>query len=261
MSSAPPSVDGALASESPAAPPAAVGALIGIGVGPGDPDLITVKGLRALLAAPVLAYPAPETGASLARAIVAPHLEGAGAGAARTEIPIRMPMVAARFPAREVYDRAARAIGGHLEAGRDVACLCEGDPFFYGSFSFLFERMVERYPVRVIPGVSSLTACAAAAGAPLATRNDVLTVVPATLEEADLRTRLEAADAAAVIKVGRHLPKVRAVLDSLGLAAGAQYVERATTERERRLPLPETGGAQAPYFSMVLVHRRGRAWR
>ena len=255
MPSAPPSVDGAPAAGSSAA---ATGALIGIGVGPGDPDLITVKGLRALLAAPVLAYPAPETGESLARGIVAPHLEGS---AAKAEIPIRMPMVAARFPAREVYDRAARAIGAHLDAGRDVACLCEGDPFFYGSFSFLFERMVERYPVRVIPGVSSLTACAAAAGAPLATRNDVLAVVPATLEEADLRARLEAVEAAAIIKVGRHLPKVRAVFNSLGLAAGAQYVERATTERERRLPLAETGGAEAPYFSMVLVHRRGRAWR
>ena len=233
------------------------GSLVGIGVGPGDPDLITVKGLRALRAAPVLAYPAPESGESLARAIVAPHLEGA----AKTEIPIRMPMVAARFPAREVYDWAARAIGEHLDAGRDVACLCEGDPFFYGSFSFLFERMVERYPVRVIPGVSSLTACAAAAGAPLATRNDVLAVVPATLGEAELRARLEAAEAAAIIKVGRHLPKVRAVLDSLGLLAGAHYIERATMERERILPLAELGSsAAAPYFSMVLVHRRGFAW-
>ena len=236
----------------------ATGSLVGIGVGPGDPDLITVKGLRALRAAPVLAYPAPESGESLARAIVAPHLDG---GEAKTEIPIRMPMVAARFPAREVYDWAARAIGEHLDAGRDVACLCEGDPFFYGSFSFLFERMVERYPVRVIPGVSSLTACAAAAGAPLATRNDVLAVVPATLGEAELRARLEAAEAAAIIKVGRHLPKVRAVLDSLGLLAGAHYVERATMERERLLPLAELGAAAAaPYFSMVLVHRRGFAW-
>ena len=102
----------------------ATGSLVGIGVGPGDPDLITVKGLRALRAAPVLAYPAPETGESLARAIVAPHLEGAS----KIEIPIRMPMVAARFPAQEVYDQAARSIGGHLDAGRDVACLCEGDP-------------------------------------------------------------------------------------------------------------------------------------
>lgn len=234
----------------------ATGTLVGIGVGPGDPDLITVKGLRALRAAPVLAYPAPETGESLARAIASPHLEGAE----KTEIPIRMPMVAERFPAREVYDRAALEIGGHLDAGRDVACLCEGDPFFYGSFSFLFGRMVERYPVRVIPGVSSLTACAAAVGAPLATRSDVLSVVPATLDEAELRARLEAADAAAVIKVGRHVAKVRAVIESLGLLADARYVERATMERERRQPLSEYRGEEAPYFSMVLVHRRGFAW-
>ena len=90
------------------------GSLVGIGVGPGDPDLITVKGLRALRDAPVLAYPAPESGESLARAIVTPHLDG---GETKTEIPIRMPMVAARFPAREVYDWAARAIGEHLDAG------------------------------------------------------------------------------------------------------------------------------------------------
>ena len=120
--------------------------------------------------------------------------------------------------------------------------------------------MVERYPVRVIPGVSSLTACAAAAGAPLATRSDVLAVVPATLGESELRTRIEAADAAAIIKVGRHLPKVRAVLDSLGLLTGAHYVERATMERERLLPLAELDDAAAPYFSMVLIHRRGFAW-
>ena len=233
------------------------GELFGIGVGPGDPDLITLKGLAALRAAPVLAYPAPETGESLARAIVAPHVEGM----AKIEIAIRMPIVAARFPAQEVYERAAREIGAHLDAGRDVACICEGDPFFYGSFSFLFERMAGRYPVRVIPGVSSLTACAASAGAPLATRNDVLAVVPATLGEAELKAGLAVVDAAAIIKVGRHLPKVRAVLDSLGLAAGARYIEHATMASERILPLAETGGARAPYFSMVLVHRRGAAWK
>ena len=233
------------------------GELFGIGVGPGDPDLITLKGLAVLRAAPVLAYPAPETGESLARAIVAPHVEGM----AKIEIAIRMPIVAARFPAQEVYERAAREIGAHLDAGRDVACICEGDPFFYGSFSFLFERMAGRYPVRVIPGVSSLTACAASAGAPLATRNDVLAVVPATLGEAELKAGLAVVDAAAIIKVGRHLPKVRAVLDSLGLAAGARYIEHATMASERILPLAETGGARAPYFSMVLVHRRGAAWK
>ena len=231
------------------------GTLYGLGIGPGDPELITVKALRLLQAAPVLAYPAPEEGESLARAIVAEHLPGG-----QTEIVLRMPMVAARFPAQEVYDWAAQEIGGHLEAGRDVAVLCEGDPFFYGSFMYLFGRMAERFPVEVVPGVSSLTACAAVLGAPLAARNDVLTVVPAPLDEADLAARLRGVEAAAVIKVGRHLQKVRKVLTDLQLLDRARYVERATMGSQRILPLDSLDEANAPYFSMILVHSRGEAW-
>jgi precorrin-2/cobalt-factor-2 C20-methyltransferase len=232
------------------------GTLYGLGVGPGDPELITVKALRLLTTAPVIAYPAPETGDSLARAIVAPHLTGG-----QSEIAIRMPIVAERFPAQEVYDRAAEELGGHLDAGRDVAVLCEGDPFFYGSFMYLFGRMAERYPVQVVPGVSSLTACAAVLGAPLAARNDVLTVVPAPLPEAALRARLADCEAAAVIKVGRHFAKVRQVLQDLGLAERARYVEHATMTSQRILPLEDVAESDAPYFSMILVHARGEAWR
>lgn len=233
------------------------GTAYGLGVGPGDPELITLKALRLLRSCPVLAYPAPEQGPSLARAIVASHLEGLE----KTEIAIRMPMVAARFPAQAVYEKAAAGIGAHLEAGRDVAVLCEGDPFFYGSFMYLFARLIERFEVAVVPGVSSLTACAAALGAPLATRDDVLSVVPATLPAEALRARLEGIDAAAVIKVGRHLGKVREVLAGLGLTGRALYVERATMSVERTAPLAEVTEGGAPYFSMVLVHRRGVAWR
>ena len=233
------------------------GTLYGLGIGPGDPELITLKALRRLRAAPVVAYPAPETGDSLARQIVAPHLPGG-----QREIPIRMPMVAARFPAREVYDRAAVEIGRELAAGHDVAVLCEGDPFFYGSFMYLFGRMAERYPVEVIPGVSSLTACAAVLGAPLVARNDVLTVVPATLEAAVLRARLaDGAEAAAIVKVGRHLEKVRGLLRDLGLTDKARYVEHATMASQKILPLEQVAAGEAPYFSMILVHRRGEAWR
>ena len=228
----------------------------GLGVGPGDPELITLKALRILKAAPVIAYPAPDDGASLARAIAAPHLPGG-----QIEIVVRTPMSADRFPAQEVYDRAAEKIGGHLEAGRDVAVLCEGDPFFYGSFMYLFARLSLRWRVEVVPGVSSLTACAAAARAPLAARDDVLTVIPATLPEAELTRRLEAADAAALVKVGRHLGKARRALAALGLLETARYVERATMGNERVLPLVEVAGDAAPYFSMILVHRRGEAWR
>ena len=234
------------------------GTLYGLGIGPGDPELITVKALRLLNAAPVIAYPAPEQGESLARKIVAPHLDGADA---KTEVAIRMPLVEARFPARAVYDRAADDLGGHLEAGRDVAVLCEGDPFFYGSFMYLFGRMAERFRVEVVPGVSSLTACAAVLGAPLAARNDVLSVVPAPLEEAALKARIEAVEAAAIIKVGRHFAKVHRVLDELGLASRARYVEHATMDSQKILPLDAVGADDVPYFSMILVHKRGEAWR
>jgi len=230
--------------------------LYGIGVGPGDPDLITLKGLRVLEAAPVIAYPAPESGDSLARAIMAPHLDGH-----HEEIAIRMPMTSDRFPAAAAYDRAARRIGERLDAGLDVAVLCEGDPFFYGSFMFLFGRMADRYPVEVVPGVSSLTACASALDAPLAARNDVLSVVPATLDAASLERRIREVDAVAIIKVGRHFAKVRTVLERLGARTRARYVERATMVNERILRLEDVDPGSVPYFSMILVHARGEAWR
>lgn len=237
------------------APPDPAATLYGLGVGPGDPELITVKALRLIRACPVIAYPAPETGASFARRIVAGHL-----APNKIEVPIRMPMLADRFPAQAVYDRAAEGLGAHLAAGRSVAVLCEGDPFFYGSFLHLFARMAERHRVEVVPGVSSLMAAAAALGAPLATRNDVLTVLPATLPEAALADRLARFDAVAIVKLGRHFAKVRAVLDRLGLAAAAHYVEHATLADQRVMPLHAVDPARAPYFSMILLHRRGRAW-
>src|SRR5215469_2959575 len=134
------------------------GTLYGLGVGPGDPELVTVKVLRILQRLPVVAYPAPDRGASFARSVVASHLSPA-----QTEIAIRVPMTRSVAPAQAVYDQAAIEIGQHLEAGRDVGVLCQGDPFFYGSFIQLFERLAARYPTQVVPGVSSLTACAAAA--------------------------------------------------------------------------------------------------
>ena len=231
------------------------GRLHGVGVGPGDPDLITLKALKVLRAADVIAYPALEEGDSLARAIAAPHIpEG------REEFAIRMPMLVDRFPAMEVYDQAAERISKALDDGKSVAVLCEGDPFFYGSFMYLFGRLADRHPVEVIPGVSSLMACAAALSAPLAARNDVLTVLPAPLDDAVLEARLQATDAAAIVKVGRHFERVRALLERLNLAADAHYVERATMENQRVLLLRDVDETAVPYFSMILTHRRGRAW-
>jgi len=231
------------------------GTLYGLGVGPGDPELITLKARRILRAAPVIAYPAPETGDSLARAIVAEHLPGG-----QREIAIRIPMLVERFPAGEVYDAAAAEIGAELGQGRDVAAICEGDPFFYGSFMYLFARLVDDFPVEVVPGVSSLMACAGILGAPLATRNDVLAVVPAPLASTELAARVAAADAVAIVKVGRHFERVRGVLEELGLAGEARYVEHATMATQRILPLDAVSADAVPYFSMILIHKRGAAW-
>jgi precorrin-2/cobalt-factor-2 C20-methyltransferase len=231
------------------------GVLYGLGVGPGDPELITLKALYVMQRVPVIVYPAPEHGESLARAIVAQHLPDG-----QQEIVIRMPLDAARFPADEIYQSAAKDVAAHLDAGRDVAALCEGDPFFFGSFLYLFERLAEHHKVEVVPGVSSPMACSAALQAPLAARNDVFSVLPAPLPAESLGARLEQCDAAAIVKVGRHIDKVRDVLRALDLLENARYIERATMAAERVLPLTDAP-TPAPYFSMILVHKRGAAWR
>ena len=232
------------------------GRVYGLGVGPGDPELVTLKALRLLRAAPVVAYPAPEDAPSFARAIVARWLVPS-----QVEIAIRVPMETARFPAQAVYDRAADAIAEHAAAGRDVAVLCQGDPFFYGSFMHLFHRLAGRVPVEVVPGVSSLGACAAAAHWPLAAREDALQVLPASLGDDALARRLALGEAAAIIKLGRHFARLRDLLGRLGLAAEARYVERASLKSERVLPLAAVDPADVPYFSMILLHRRGAAGR
>ena len=225
------------------------GRLYGIGVGPGDPELLTLKGLRLLRAAAVVAYPAPEHGTSFARGIVAAWLDRG-----QREIAIRFPMRPGP-PTAEIYDHAATAIAAELDAGREVALLCQGDPLLYGSFLGVLARLADRYSVEIVPGVSSLSACAAAAGMPLAARDEALTVIPATLAEGELVRRLGDAEAAAIVKLGRHLAKVRRVLQQFGMLEAAVYVQHASMPDERVGRLAEI--AEAPYFSMALVRRAG----
>lgn len=234
---------------------AMTGTLYGLGVGPGDPELLTLKAHRILKACPVVAYPAPDAGESFARSIVAEYLSPYQA-----EIPIVVPMRTERFPAAEVYDKAGDAIAAHLDAGRDVAVLCEGDPFFYGSFMYVFERLGGRYPTEIVPGVSSIMASAAAAKRPLAARNDVLTVLPGPLEDDELQARIMISDAVAIMKVGRHLPRVRALIARLGLTGAAAYCERVSLGEEKVVPLESLAAEAAPYFSMILIYRGGEEW-
>lgn len=231
------------------------GTLYGLGVGPGDPELMTLKAVRLLATAPVVAYPAPNGEASLARKIAKAHLP---AGA--VEIAVDLPMSTERAPARAAYQAAAQEIAGHLDQGRDVAFLCEGDPFFYGSFMYLFALLAGRYPAEVVPGVTSLTACAAAIRRPLAARNEVLKILPAPLSEARLEAELKSAEAAAIVKVGRHFDKVRGVLRRLGLAERAAIVEAATRDDERVRPLEAIPEGDRPYFSTILVYAGEEGW-
>ena len=222
-------------------------AIWGLGMGPGDPELITLKALRILQSVEVVAYPAPADGESFVRQIAAPHLTGD-----QREIVISTPMVSERYPAQDGYEWARDQITEEVSNGRSVAVLCQGDPFFYGSFMYLFLRLAESWPVKVVPGVNSLAACSAELGMPLAARNDVITVIPATLPQDELKSRISETDVAVVIKVGRHLNKVRHVLEELDLLDRARYIERATLDNQKTGILREIG-ANAPYFSMILV--------
>jgi precorrin-2/cobalt-factor-2 C20-methyltransferase len=228
------------------------GRLYGLGLGPGDPELVTLKALRLLRAAPVVAYPAPEDGDSFARRIVAGWLEPG-----QREIRIIFPMQPGPPPAA-IYDRAAAELAAVMDAGEDIAYLCQGDPLFYGSFAGILTRLAARYCVTVVPGVSSLTACAAAASMPLAQRDATLAVIPAGLPEEELTARLMASEFAAIIKLGRHFEKLRRVLARLGLLDGALYVERASLPNQLVAPLAAIDPASVPYFATALVRCPGR---
>ena len=228
------------------------GRLYGLGLGPGDPELVTLKALRVLRATPVVAYPAPEAGDSFARRIVAEWLDRG-----QREIAIRFPMRPGPPPAGIYRDAAAR-LAAVLDGGEDVAYLCQGDPLFYGSFAGILECLAGDYPVTVVSGVASPMACAAAARVPLVQRDENLVVLPATLPEAELATRLAATEAAAIVKLGRHFAKLRRVLTELGRLDAAVYVERASLASERVAPLPMVDPASVPYFATVLVRRGPR---
>ena len=224
------------------------GRLLGVGVGPGDPELLTLKAVRVLQESPVIAYVSADGRPSMARQIAERHL-----AAGRREINLALPMERAPEIAQAVYDEAASRIGAELEQGHDVAVLCEGDPFLYGSFAQLFDRLGESYPTEVVPGVVSFTAAAAAARAPLVRRTQSLVVLPATLPKDALATHLAHVDAAVILKLGRHLSKVRELMADTGVLHRALYVEHASKERERVVRLVDLALEEAPYFSLILL--------
>ncbi|MGH2744601.1 MAG: precorrin-2 C(20)-methyltransferase, partial [Thermoleophilaceae bacterium] len=242
---------------------AAPGRLFGVGIGPGDPELLTLKARRVIEAVAVVAYPTARHGRSVSRRIAAPYLHDA-----QIELALTFPMTTEETESPEAYERAlcdfydagAEQLAAHLDAGRDVAVLCEGDPFFYGSYMYLHERLAHRYETEVVPGVTSFSAAAAAAGTPLAKRDDVLTVLPGTLPPDVLAASLRGVDAAVVLKLGRTFERVREAAETAGVADRAVYVERASAPEERVAALRDVDG-EVPYMSLVLVPTAGAGAR
>ena len=231
------------------------GKLIGVGTGPGDPDLLTIKAVRAIESADVVAYFAKQGNASNARAIVADlittQVEEQLGYPVTTEIDRRHDDYKAATSG--FYAEAAARIAAHLDAGRNVAVLSEGDPLFYGSYMHIHVRLATRYPTEVIPGITAMSGCWSSAGLPLVQGDDILSVLPGTLDEVDLCTRLEGTDGAVIMKVGRNLPKIRRALEQAGRLDTAVYVERGTMANGHSVRLVDKSDDAAPYFAIVLV--------
>jgi precorrin-2/cobalt-factor-2 C20-methyltransferase len=231
-----------------------------VGMGPGDPELLTLKAARILAATRVVAFFAKRGQPGHARRI-AEGLLRADAELLRCEYPYTTEIAPHDHgyvtAMAGFYDASADAIAVHLDAGRDLALLCEGDPLFYGSAMYMFDRLAARHRIEIVPGVTGMSACWTQARLPLAHGDDVFSVLPGTLAEGALIERLQSCDAAVVMKVGRNLEKIKAAARAAGVAARAVYVERGTMRGERVLPLEEVSEA-APYFSLVLVPGRRR---
>ncbi len=232
------------------------GRLYGVGVGPGDPELMTIKAAKLIKQADVIAYHSGTHARSIARSIVADLV-----GEHTIEELLIYPVTTGESShpmgyygaISEFYDESAERLGKHLDEGRTVVVLAEGDPLFYSSYMYLHDRLADRFLCEVVPGVTSMTASAAAAGTPLARHEDVLTVLPGTLPVPDLARRLADTDAAVIIKLGRTFAGVREALRQAGRLESARYVERATTGGEHTWPVAEVDPNSVPYFSMIVV--------
>ncbi|HTM84249.1 MAG TPA: precorrin-2 C(20)-methyltransferase [Mycobacterium sp.] len=232
------------------------GKLYGVGLGPGDPELVTVKAARLIGEADVVAYHSAKHGRSIARGIAEPYLR---AGQLEEHLVYPLTTETTEHPGgyagamEDFYAESAERIAAHLEAGRDVALLAEGDPLFYSSYMHMHTRLTQRFEAVIVPGVTSVSAASAATGTPLVQGDEVLTILPGTLPAEELKRRLADTDAAVVIKLGRSYTRVREALSSTGRLDEAYYVERASTPQQRVSPAGEVDDAKVPYFSLAMV--------
>ncbi|TWI50987.1 precorrin-2/cobalt-factor-2 C20-methyltransferase [Pseudomonas duriflava] len=225
------------------------GMLYGIGVGPGDPELLTFKAARLIRQCPVVAYIANQQGTSQARTIAAAHLID------QRELAIHMPFERQRQAALAVYDRAAGEIAECLERGQDVAVLCEGDPLLYGSFIYLHDRLGQRFACQIVPGVSSIMAAAAAAQHPLTRLDQSLRILPATVGPEGLANALATPGPLVIMKPGRHYSEILRLLRQMGRDMDSVYIEHASRDTQRIIRCHEAmpDVEQGPYFALFLI--------
>ena len=232
------------------------GHLYGVGLGTGDPKLLTLRAVEVIEAADVIAYHSAKHGRSNARRIAAAHIRPD-----HVEEHLVYPLTTEttnhpggyRGAMDEFYEEAAARLAAHLDAGRDVAILSEGDPLIYSSYQHMHKRLAHRYPTETVPAVSSISASVAALGRPLTEADEVLTVLPGTLPTEELAARLASTDSAVILKLGRTFPSVREALRIAGRLDDAWYVERATMPEQRVAPLADVDPESVPYFSMAVL--------
>jgi precorrin-2/cobalt-factor-2 C20-methyltransferase len=232
------------------------GRCFGVGVGPGDRELITLKAARVISQASVIAYFSGPKKKSHAREIADDHIASGHA-----ELHFIYPLTTELPPKTQSYDEvmssfydaAADQLADVLNATKEVAVLCEGDPFFHGSFMYLYHRLSSRFDVTVISGVPSMLAAAAALGTPLVCQDESFCVLTSTMDDASLVHQLEACQTAVILKVGRHLERLRLLIDKVGLVDRAYFVSRVGWSDERFVPLLDADALDAPYFSMIVI--------
>jgi precorrin-2 C20-methyltransferase/precorrin-3B C17-methyltransferase len=234
----------------------ATGTLYGVGLGPGDPELMTVKAARLIGEADVIAYHSARRKRSIARSVAEPYLRE---GQLEEALVYPVTTETTDHPGgyegaiAEFYELSAKRLAEHLDAGRNVVLLCEGDPFFYGSYMYMHERLADRYRAEVVPGVTSVSAASSVLGRPLVQRDEVLTLLPGTMPVPELARRLADTDSAAVLKLGRTFGRVREALTEAGKLDDAYYVERATWQAQRVEPFDDVDPESVPYFSLAVV--------
>ena len=238
-----------------------MGKIYGVGVGPGAVDLLSVRAEKLVREAKYIAFFRKAGRAGHARQIASTLLskdviELVMEYPITTEIPLsdkRYSEVLSEF-----YKKYSNKIISLSQTGIDLVILCEGDPFFYGSFMHIYSRVKDKCPVEVVPAITGMSAAWTATDTPITWGDDILTVLMGTLDKTTLENQLQDTNAAIIMKIGRNLPKIKKALERTGRFYDAFIVEYAAMDKQTVQRLSDYNTENAPYFSIIILHGQGR---